>query len=327
MIPVRLQGSYREDGRYALAMVNITNRCNLHCEHCFIYRDGNPNLAPRSVRQEFSDDAIVETMAFLKERHGIQFMLWMGGEPLLRKSLLTKGVPLFARNTITTNGTVPLVDLGESVLYVVSLDGPEDINDLIRGKGSYRRVMKTLSRIPPGFRSAVQVQCVVTRKNQDRLEELVKDLQTTRAGWMSFSFHVPAREDRTGNAWSNLGERMAAVEEVRRLKQAYPSFVRNKGLSLDLMSPDRALGVTSNCPSKALLLPLWLDLDGFRTPFCCYGNDVDCDRCGAWVVFQMAAVMTEMGQGMGGSVLGVWGTERQTVPTPIGGEHVRFHAG
>ncbi len=25
------------------------------------------------------------------------------------------------------------------------------------------------------------------------------------------------------------------------------------------------------------------------TPFCCYGNDVDCGRCGAWVVFQLAA--------------------------------------
>jgi hypothetical protein len=25
------------------------------------------------------------------------------------------------------------------------------------------------------------------------------------------------------------------------------------------------------------------------TPFCCYGNDVDCGRCGAWVVFSLAA--------------------------------------
>lgn len=25
------------------------------------------------------------------------------------------------------------------------------------------------------------------------------------------------------------------------------------------------------------------------TPFCCYGNDVDCTRCGAWAVFNLAA--------------------------------------
>ena len=27
------------------------------------------------------------------------------------------------------------------------------------------------------------------------------------------------------------------------------------------------------------------------TPFCCYGNDVDCERCGAWIVFHLAARM------------------------------------
>ena len=29
--------------------------------------------------------------------------------------------------------------------------------------------------------------------------------------------------------------------------------------------------------------------DEFVTPFCCYGNDVDCDLCGAWAVFYIAA--------------------------------------
>lgn len=37
------------------------------------------------------------------------------------------------------------------------------------------------------------------------------------------------------------------------------------------------------------MLPLWLEDDHFATPFCCYGNDVDCGRCGAWVVFAFAA--------------------------------------
>jgi len=27
------------------ALVNVTNVCNLACRHCFVYRDGNPNLA------------------------------------------------------------------------------------------------------------------------------------------------------------------------------------------------------------------------------------------------------------------------------------------
>ena len=33
---VRLTGHYREDARYPAAMVNVTNRCNLSCAHCFV---------------------------------------------------------------------------------------------------------------------------------------------------------------------------------------------------------------------------------------------------------------------------------------------------
>src|SRR5512139_1003276 len=117
MIRAQLTGHYRDNARYPASMVNITNHCNLACTHCFIYRDGNPNEEPASVRDELDDAAVLDTLAGLRDRHGIVSMLWMGGEPLLRRRLLTAGVTLFPRNTITTNGTVPLVDFGPHVLY------------------------------------------------------------------------------------------------------------------------------------------------------------------------------------------------------------------
>ncbi len=289
MIRAELTGHYRDDARYPAAMVNITNRCNLSCEHCFIYRDGNPNEEPASVRDEMSDDAILETLAGLRDRHGIVSMLWMGGEPLLRRRLLAGGVRLFPRNTITTNGTVPLVDFGPGVLYVVSLDGPEDLNDAIRGQGTYRKVLRNLSRLPADFASPVQVQCVVTKRNQHRLEELVGALRSTRVCWMTFSFYVPRADDTSGDAWATNAERVAAVREVMRLKAAYPGFVRNSARSLDLMLPPHCERVTAACPAQDNVLPLWMDGHQFVTPFCCYGNDVDCTRCGAWVVFSLAA--------------------------------------
>ena len=191
--------------------------------------------------------------------------------------------------SITTNGTVPLTDFGPEVLYVVSLDGPEDLNDAIRGQGVYRRVLRNLSRLPEDFSSPVQVQCVVTRRNQDRLEELVQALRQTRIGWMTFSFYVPTGADTNGDAWATNEERAAAVHEVLRLKECYPGFVRNTRRSLELMLPPHAQRVTEACPAQRLILPLYLEGDHFRTPFCCYGNDVDCARCGAWAVFHLAA--------------------------------------
>jgi MoaA/NifB/PqqE/SkfB family radical SAM enzyme len=250
-------------------------------------RASRSRSAKRALR--VSDDEILETLAALRDRHGIVSMLWMGGEPLLRRALLARGVRLFRMNTVTTNGTVPLVDLGPDVLYVVSLDGPEDLNDALRGTGTFRRVMRTLARLPPPFRSPVQVQCVVTRRNQGRLGELVEALRGTRAGWITFSFYVPRAGDVGADAWPTNEDRRAAVEEVMRLKALHPTFVRNSARSLALMLPREAKRVTDACPARDAVLPLYLEGRGFVTPFCCYGNDVDCDRCGAWVVFHLAA--------------------------------------
>lgn len=289
VIRAELTGTYRDDARYPAAIVNVTNRCNLACAHCFVFRDGNPNQAPRSTRDEMADEKILATLRALRDRHGILSMLWMGGEPLLKPRLLERGIPLFRANTITTNGTVPLRDFGPRALYVVSLDGPEDLNDPIRGDGVFRRVMRTLSRIPEDFGSPVQVQGVVTRRNQHRLEELVAAVRATRAGWMTFSFYVPRAGDRGELAWATNEDRAGAVREVLRVKARYPDFVRNSTRSLELMLPPACERVTAACPARTFILPLYMERDRFVTPFCCYGNDVDCARCGAWIVFHLAA--------------------------------------
>ena len=289
MISAELSGHYRDDGRYPAVVVNVTNRCNLSCQHCFIFRDGNPNEAPVSVHDELSDGAILETLIGLRDRHGIVSVLWMGGEPLLRRELVREGIRLFPQNTIVTNGTIPLVDFGPTALYVVSLDGPEDLNDAIRGRGIYQKVIRNLSRIPPGFTTPVQVQCVVTKRNQHRLEELVVAVRETQAGWITFSFYVPRANDTGPDVWATNEERAAAVREVMRLKACYPGFVRNSARMLELMLPPHCKQVTDACPAHDNVLPLYMDGDHFTTPFCCYGNDVDCDRCGAWVVFHLAA--------------------------------------
>ena len=289
MIRAQLAGHYREDARYPAAMVNITNHCNLACKHCFIFRDGNPNEQAPSIRAEMSDATMLETLAGLRDRHGIASMLWMGGEPLLRRKLLRQGLRLFPRNIIITNGTVPLIDFGANALYVVSLDGPAELNDAMRGKGTYARVMRNLARRPADFATPLQVQCVVTRRNQQRLGELVETLSAARVDWMTFSFYVPRATDQSEDAWPTNQDRVWAVREVMRLRAAYPGFVRNSQHSLELMLPPICDDVVANCPARDNVLPLWLESDRFATPYCCYGNDVDCSRCGAWVVFSLAA--------------------------------------
>lgn len=281
-------------------MVNITNRCNLRCRHCFVFREENPN----DPLDEMDTGTMLDKLAELKRRHGIVYMLWMGGEPLLRPDVLLEGVKLFERNHITTNGTLDLIDLhgppaddrGRSKnIYVISIDGPPEINDDIRGKGSFSKVMATLDRVPRSFGPTVMCQCVVTRSNEASLEELVRLLLPTRLEGMTFSFYVPGKEDDSEFTWGSLERRDRAVREAIRLKQKHPDFIWNNLRSLELMLSEHSKAVTDNCPSMMYVLPLYLEGSEFIVPYCCYGNDVDCDLCGAWVVFYIAAMLEKAG--------------------------------
>ncbi len=273
--------------QFPMAIVNITNRCNLHCAYCFVYRQGNPN----DPAGEMSPSKVLAEVERLRDRHGIWWAVWMGGEPMMRWRLLEKGVRLFQKNTVATNGTIPLRDFGPSVTYTISLDGPRELNDAARGAGVFDRVLATIARIPELFESTVMVQCVVHRENQHRLGGFVQQLLETRVQGLTFSFLVPCAGEVSSRAWESVEEREEAVDIVWDLKRRHPEFIWNSGRSLDLMRPATAKLVTDHCPLMERVLPLYIERDHYSAPLCCYGNDVDCDRCGSWGVFANAARM------------------------------------
>ena len=277
---------------YPLALVNITNRCTLNCKHCFVYRDGNPNTPTK--KNEMTAEVMIKEIKKYKRRHGIVSMLWMGGEPLLRIDVLKLGIKLFPRNVIATNGTLPIPDLDSKITWVVSIDGPEQINDEIRGKGSFRKAIKTLNNLPENFSNKLQCQCAITKKNEDFIGELAEILiKETPVHNLVLSFYVPKKNDNSEFAWNTLKERDPAVKKAIALKKKYSSFIPNRELALELMLSQNALQYTRDCCVKNFMLPLYLGNEGFEIPFCCYGNDVNCDLCGSFGVFHIPAIKKE----------------------------------
>ncbi len=275
---------------YPMALANITNRCNLKCKHCFVFREGNPNKP--TEKNEMPVEVMIKELKKYKRKYGLLRMLWMGGEPLLRKDVLKQGVKLFPLNVIATNGTLPLINLGPKIKWTISLDGPEEVNDEIRGNGCFNRVIRNLNDLPDDFTGDLQCNCCITKTNEDCFEELIDVLRKdTPIRGILFTFYVPTKNDTSEFAWNSLVERDFAVKKIITLKKKYHNYILNNKNVLELMLSQNALEITRDCPLLDCYLPLYLGNDGFETPYCCYGNDVNCDLCGSWGPFHMEMTM------------------------------------
>lgn len=127
--------------------------CNLRCRDCFVIND----LMPQIKMSEAFLESILEKIFQYGEKRSLKYHLF-GGEPLAMENLLKlavkkirtayfKGKIKKPTITITSNGTLLNEDmamfLAENEVGVgLSIDGPQETNDLIRGKGVYEKVMR-----------------------------------------------------------------------------------------------------------------------------------------------------------------------------------------
>ena len=109
---------------------------------------------------------------------------------------------------------------------------------------------------------------------------------------VTFTFYVPTQNDQSPLVWHDLRERDEVVRRVIEVKGKYPGIVKSNVGSLELMMSDVAILYTGENGEPCILrnlLPLYMGDGGrFERTFCCYGNDVDCSRCGAYAVFNSA---------------------------------------
>ncbi len=118
----------------------LLNRCNLRCRYCYI---------PLVETAELTTTEVVATIDELA-RLGTAYLQFTGGEVLLREDLgdiLGRVAERGIAHSINTNGTfVPgrIEVLRRVSTLTLSLDGPEDVHDRARGRGSFADVMAAL---------------------------------------------------------------------------------------------------------------------------------------------------------------------------------------
>lgn len=156
-------------------IVHVTDRCNLRCKTCFV---------------EFGrKDLSVDEAARLSAKLGyIPALDLGGGEPFLHRDL--PGVCRqfrFGSVTIPTNGQFQDRVIGAvqtlvsehpgKVTIALSLDGPQDINDAIRGPGTYAKAMETFHALRAISGLTLKVNTVVNNRNAERIVEFAREIR------------------------------------------------------------------------------------------------------------------------------------------------------
>ena len=125
-------------GPYQLAL-DITNKCNLRCLHCY-----NASGENRVMEHELSDDEVIKFVKDILPMKLLNFC-FCGGETLLRKELICKCIKMLSncgvRTAIVTNGILAsesvIRDLYHSGLNSIqfSVDGAKaESHDKLRNR-------------------------------------------------------------------------------------------------------------------------------------------------------------------------------------------------
>jgi MoaA/NifB/PqqE/SkfB family radical SAM enzyme len=157
------------------ASYNVTSRCNMRCFFCDWWK-----MKPLELPTRKALTAIDEVCSL-----GVPFFDISGGEPLLRKDIDTLARRASSHGclvSMNTNGTLLTSSRVSEIAnafdaVVVSLDGPKEIHDKIRGvDGTYDKAVEAI-KLLKAYGTRVGANSVVTPWNIKILPQFIEELR------------------------------------------------------------------------------------------------------------------------------------------------------
>ncbi|MCL7488900.1 MAG: radical SAM protein [Desulfobulbaceae bacterium] len=200
--------------------LHLTERCNLKCTHC--YQSGGRTAELN--REEISDllSELTDMLQAWTEAYGIEFSSSLnvtGGEPLLRSDLLDILNEMNHRNFdvyLLTNGTLVDREMAAALAALavkgvqVSIEGPEEIHDSIRGAGSFTAACRGISLLVDAGLT-VTLNATLSEINCDRFAEMIALCTSLGAQRLGFSRLVPSGRG------LDLVDRLIETDRVRQI--------------------------------------------------------------------------------------------------------------
>lgn len=207
-------------------IISVTSRCNLRCVMC-----GIPNGDTRDALSTAALKFLISDAVKLNPSS----IVFSGGEPLLREDIfeLIAFVNQRKVNTcLTSNGSLINEDrarlLAASGVGVVniSIEGPKEIHDLLRGKDNFEKVITALENLKK-HKIETTIATIVCRQNYRSLAyvlELARAYSVTTVKFQPFS-EIFLEDKDAGKGFfaqeKDLSGLKQAVEEVIRLANEY----------------------------------------------------------------------------------------------------------
>jgi len=211
----------------------INFNCNLRCKHCSI--SGNADKLPNPFQIDF-ENAIREMKEYYNK--GARILFFEGGEPTLWKdgdknlrNLIQAGKETgYFVIGYTTNGTNPIIE--DSDVISVSLDGPKETHDLIRGEGTYDKLMANLAKTT---HPNIFANLTIMKPNLGKLRETVElAAKNDRIRGIMLNFITPPPYDIA----LTLDEKKQVIALALQLKkEGYPILNTTKALK-DMLIED-----------------------------------------------------------------------------------------
>ena len=188
--PLKKLGSYGNfinnvGGKFSLRYVDyfINNVCNLHCRHCYVgYKKQDCDLAVDEWQSAFDSCIILGARVFGN----------VGKEPLLTWDKTKSILSYFKKKRenerkikfgIVTNGLLIDNEKAEELKnlnldYIdISVDGIENTHDKIRGEGTYKKTIQSISRLTKaGLQEKIFISYTLNKLNQHSFSSLVAEL-------------------------------------------------------------------------------------------------------------------------------------------------------
>ena len=199
---------------------HLTERCNLHCRHC--YQSGGQEEELSRAEQRDLLEEIAEMLTGWEASHGIRFAPSFnitGGEPLLASDLFTVMEEIAAAGydqSLLTNSTLVTAETAARLAALgvagvqVSIEGPEEIHDAIRGEGSFAAALTGVRFL---LESGLQVtlNATLSRLNAPYLNSMLALAASLGVQRLGLTRLVPYGHGR------DIAAEMLTPAEVRRL--------------------------------------------------------------------------------------------------------------